>query len=50
VRPVVELQSISRVYGGVDVVVRAVDGVDLVVERGDYLAVMGASGSASRPS
>ena len=32
-------------YGGADVVVRAVDGVDLVVERGDYLAVMGASGS-----
>jgi putative ABC transport system ATP-binding protein len=45
VRPVVELQSISKVYGGADVVVRAVDGVDLVVERGDYLAVMGASGS-----
>jgi putative ABC transport system ATP-binding protein len=45
VRPVVELQSISKVYGGADVVVRAVDGVDLVVERGDYVAVMGASGS-----
>ncbi len=44
-RPVVELQSISKVYGGADVVVRAVDGVDLVVERGDYVAVMGASGS-----
>ena len=44
-RPVVELQAISKVYGGADVVVRAVDGVDLVVERGDYLAVMGASGS-----
>ena len=28
-----------------DMVVRAVDGVDLVVERGDYVAVMGASGS-----
>jgi len=45
VRPVVELQSISKVFGGADVVVRAVDGVDLVVERGDHLAVMGASGS-----
>jgi putative ABC transport system ATP-binding protein len=28
-----------------DTVVRAVDGVDLVVQRGDYVAVMGASGS-----
>ena len=42
-RPVVELQAISKVYGGADV--GAVDGVDLVIERGDYLAVMGASGS-----
>jgi energy-coupling factor transporter ATP-binding protein EcfA2 len=45
VRPVVELQAISKVYGGADMVVRAVDGVDLVAERGDYLALMGASGS-----
>jgi len=44
-RPVVELRSITKVYGGADMVVRAVDGVDLVVERGDYVAVMGASGS-----
>ena len=44
-RPVIELRAISKVYGGGDMVVRAVDGVDLVVERGDYVAVMGASGS-----
>src|SRR3954451_7966367 len=44
-RPVVELRSITKVYGGADMVVRAVDGVDLVVERGEFLAVMGASGS-----
>ena len=44
-RPVVDLRAIAKVYGGADTVVRAVDGVDLVVERGDYLAVMGASGS-----
>jgi putative ABC transport system ATP-binding protein len=44
-RPVVDLRAITKVYGGADTVVRAVDGVDLVVERGDYLAVMGASGS-----
>jgi putative ABC transport system ATP-binding protein len=44
-RPVIELQNVSKVYGSADTIVRAVDRVDLVVERGDYLAVMGASGS-----
>jgi putative ABC transport system ATP-binding protein len=44
-RPVIELRSVSKTYGRDDVVVRAVDRVDLVVERGDYVAVMGASGS-----
>jgi putative ABC transport system ATP-binding protein len=36
---------VSKTYGHDDVVVRAVDRVDFVVERGDYVAVMGASGS-----
>ena len=44
-RPVIALQSVSKIYGEGDTVVRAVDGVDVVVERGDYVAVMGASGS-----
>jgi putative ABC transport system ATP-binding protein len=44
-RPVIELQGVSKIYGSEDTVVRAVDGVDLLVERGDYVAVMGASGS-----
>jgi putative ABC transport system ATP-binding protein len=44
-RPVIELRGVSKLYGSGDTVVRAVDGVDLVVERGEYLAVMGASGS-----
>ena len=44
-RPVVELRRISKLYGGGATLVRALDAVDLVVERGDYLAVMGASGS-----
>jgi putative ABC transport system ATP-binding protein len=43
--PVIELRAASKVYGSGDTVVRAVDQVDLVVERGDYVAVMGASGS-----
>ncbi|MFC4950510.1 ABC transporter ATP-binding protein [Pseudonocardia sp. GCM10023141] len=49
-RPVIELQAVSKIYGtsvagGEDTIVRAVDGVDLTVERGDFVAVMGASGS-----
>jgi len=44
-RPVVELRRISKLYGGGAPLVRALDAVDLVVEHGDYLAVMGASGS-----
>jgi len=44
-RPVVELRRISKLYGGGATLVRALDAVDLVVEHGDYVAVMGASGS-----
>jgi len=44
-RPVIELRGVTKTYGSGDTVVRAVDGVDLVVERGDFVAVMGASGS-----
>jgi putative ABC transport system ATP-binding protein len=44
-RPVIDLKAVSKVYGSGDTVVRAVDGIDLIVERGDYVAVMGASGS-----
>ena len=44
-QPVIELRAASKIYGSGDTVVRAVDRVDLVVERGEYVAVMGASGS-----
>jgi putative ABC transport system ATP-binding protein len=44
-RPVIALQAVAKIYGSGDTTVRAVDGVDLVVERGDYVAIMGASGS-----
>ncbi len=44
-RPVIELRAVSKIYGSGDTIVRAVDRVDLIVERGDYVAVMGASGS-----
>jgi len=43
--PVAELLHVSKLYGSGDTVVRALDDVCLTVERGDYLAVMGTSGS-----
>lgn len=42
--PVIELLDLHRWYPGPPVV-RALDGVDLVVAPGDYLAVVGPSGS-----
>ena len=44
-RPVVQLASVTKVYGQGDTEVRAVAGVDVTIERGDYVAIMGASGS-----
>ena len=43
--PVISLQQVTKVYGSGEATVHALRGVDLVVERGDYLAIMGASGS-----
>jgi putative ABC transport system ATP-binding protein len=42
---VVELVDITKVYGSGENTVRAVDGVTLTIERGEFVAVMGASGS-----
>jgi putative ABC transport system ATP-binding protein len=42
---VAELVDVSKRYGSGDAEVKALDGLSLTVNRGDYLAVMGASGS-----
>jgi putative ABC transport system ATP-binding protein len=44
-QPVAELISVDKIYGSGEMAVKALDHVDLTVNRGDYLAVMGASGS-----
>ncbi|AWS47195.1 ABC transporter ATP-binding protein [Streptosporangium sp. 'caverna'] len=43
--PVLSVQDIIKVYGQGDAEVRALRGISLTVERGDYVAIMGASGS-----
>ena len=43
--PVLQVQNLVKEYGEGDARVRALRGVNLDVERGDYLAIMGASGS-----
>ncbi len=44
-KPVIALQHVTKVYGAGETTVHALRGIDLTVERGDYLAIMGASGS-----
>jgi putative ABC transport system ATP-binding protein len=42
---VIELTGVSKVYGKGEAEVRALDGVDITIERGDFVAIIGASGS-----
>jgi putative ABC transport system ATP-binding protein len=43
--PLIELVGVRRVYGEGDSEVRALDGVDLVIQRREFVMVMGSSGS-----
>jgi putative ABC transport system ATP-binding protein len=43
--PVLDVREVVKVYGRGETEVRALRGVSLTVERGDYVAIMGASGS-----
>jgi putative ABC transport system ATP-binding protein len=43
--PVLDVRSLTKVYGEGETTVHALRGVSLTVERGDYLAIMGSSGS-----
>ncbi len=44
-QPVVSLRNIKRIFGKGESAVHALDGVDLDIPQGEFIAVMGASGS-----
>ena len=44
-KKVAALEKVSKMYGKDDLIVKALDNVNLEIYKGDYLAVMGASGS-----
>jgi putative ABC transport system ATP-binding protein len=43
--PVIEVRNLRKTYGAGDTAVHALRGLDLTVQKGEYLAIMGASGS-----
>ena len=42
---ILETKNLRKIYGSGDTEVRALDGVDLAVEKGEFVAVVGTSGS-----
>lgn len=44
-QPIIELQKVTKVYGHGAAAMQALRGVDLSIEQGEFVAVMGSSGS-----
>jgi len=45
VAPLIQLQAVTKVYGMGQAAMHALRGVDLIIQRGDFMAMMGPSGS-----
>ncbi len=44
-KPVIELQDVRRYYTMGEIIVKALDGVTLTIDRGDFVSITGPSGS-----
>ena len=42
---IIEIKNLTKVYDGAGIEVRAVNGIDLTVEEGEFAAIVGPSGS-----
>lgn len=43
--PLMQLSGVTRIYGTGEAAIRALDGIDLAIPRGAFIAIMGPSGS-----
>ncbi len=43
--PLIEMEGLMRVYGSGDATVYALNGVDLSIDKSEFVAIMGPSGS-----
>lgn len=44
-RAIIQLEGVSKIYGSGELEVRALDGIDLRIDSGEFCSIMGASGS-----
>jgi len=42
--PVIELAKLTKVFGHEDTTINALDGIDLTIDEGEFVAIMGPSG------